>query len=327
MAISSEFIAQPADAGQRLDVFVARASGLSRARVQDLIERGAVVVAGRPQKPRHAIRAGERVTLAVPDPEPLAFTPEPMPLAILYEDEHLLVLDKPAGLVVHPGAGRTTGTLVHALLAHCRDLPGIGGVERPGIVHRLDRGTSGVMVVAKSEAAHASLSAQFKDRVVRKSYVALVCGVMRNDAGRIEAAIGRREHDRKRMGVKGRGGRAARTVYRVLRRLPEMTLVELGLETGRTHQIRVHLAHIGHPVVGDEVYGGRRARRGGSGGASASRQLLHSWRLGFRHPVRGDWLEFTAPIPEDILAVADLDPEQGQGVDADGTMAPLGQCS
>ena len=325
MAVSREFIAEPADAGQRLDVFVARASGLSRARVQDLIERGAVLVAGHPQKPRHAIRAGEQVTLAVPDPTPLTLTPEPLPLAILYEDEHLLVLDKPAGLVVHPGAGRTTGTLVHALLAHCRDLPGIGGVERPGIVHRLDRGTSGVMVVAKSDAAHASLSAQFKDRIVRKSYVALVHGVVRSDAGRIEAAIGRRDHDRKRMGVKSQGGRSARTVYRVLRRLPGMTLLELGLETGRTHQIRVHLAHIGHPVVGDEVYGGRRAWRGGLGCSSAPRQLLHSWRLGFHHPVSGDWLEFTAPIPEDIRTAADLDPDEGRNLNADVKQAAFGQ--
>lgn len=218
------------------------------------------------------------------------------------------MLNKPAGLVVHPGAGRATGTLVHALLAHCPNLPGIGGVERPGIVHRLDRDTSGVMVVAKSEAAHQSLSLQFKNRIVRKRYLALVHGEVRQEAGRIEAAIGRREHDRKRMGVKTAGGRTARTAYRVLRRLPGMTLVELGLETGRTHQIRVHLAHIGHPVVGDEVYGGRRKRRGAAGVPPAPRQLLHAWRLGFRHPARGEWLEFAAPIPADFATAAALDP-------------------
>ncbi len=306
-----QFIVDAADAGRRLDVFLARASGLSRARAQDLIDRGDVLVGGHPQKPRHALRVGERVTLAVPDPEPLALTPEPIPLDILYEDEDLLVLNKPAGLVVHPGAGRATGTLVHALLAHCRDLPGIGGIERPGIVHRLDRETSGVMVVAKSENAHASLSAQFKDRVVRKRYLALVRGAVEPETGRIEAAIGRREHDRKRMGVRARGGRDARTAYRVLRRLADMTLIEATLETGRTHQIRVHFAHIGHPVIGDAVYGGRRGRQSAaSSGSRAGRQMLHAWRLGFRHPRTDAWLEFTAPIPDDLRTLAGLAPDE-----------------
>ncbi len=304
-----QFTVDAADAGRRLDVFLARASGLSRARVQDLIDRGDVLVGGHPQKPRHALRIGERVTVRVPDPEPLALTPEPIPLDILYEDEDLLVLNKPAGLVVHPGAGRATGTLVHALLAHCRHLPGIGGVERPGIVHRLDRETSGVMVVAKSENAHAALSAQFKDRVVRKRYLALVRGAVEPEAGRIEGAIGRREHDRKRMAVRARGGREARTGYHVLRRLADMTLIEASLETGRTHQIRVHFAHIGHPVIGDAVYGGRRGRQlAASSGSPAGRQMLHAWRLGFRHPRTGAWLDFTAPIPEDLRTLAGLAP-------------------
>ena len=314
-----QFIVDATDAGRRLDVFLARASGLSRARVQDLIEQGHVLVGGHPQKPRHALRVGECVSVAVPDPEPLALAPEPIPLDILYEDEDLLVLNKPAGLVVHPGAGRATGTLVHALLAHCRDLPGIGGVERPGIVHRLDRETSGVMVVAKSEAAHASLSAQFKNRVVRKRYLALVRGAVERETGRIDAAIGRREHDRKRMGVRARGGREARTAYRVLRRLPAMTLVEASLETGRTHQIRVHFAHIGHPVIGDAVYGGRRGRQlAAAGEARAERHMLHAWRLGFRHPRTGGWLEFTAPVPEDLRALAGLapgEPTSGRAVE------------
>jgi 23S rRNA pseudouridine1911/1915/1917 synthase len=292
-------------------VYLSRASGLSRARVQDLIEGGSVLVDGHPQKPRYAVRVGERVMLVVPDTTPLLLTPEPIPLDILYEDEHLVVVNKPAGLVVHPGAGRTTGTLVHALLAHCRNLPGIGGVERPGIVHRLDRDTSGVMVVAKSETAHVSLCAQFKNRIVRKRYLALVHGDVPREAGRIEAAIGRREHDRKRMGVKREGGRTARTAYRVLRRFPGMSLVELSLETGRTHQIRVHLAHIGHPVVGDAAYGGRRERQSASsGGSRPGRQMLHAWRLGFRHPRTDSWLAFTASPPPDFLETAgsaDLD--------------------
>ena len=299
-----QYIVDPAGVGQRLDVFLARVSGLSRARVQMLIEDGAALVAGRTQKPRYPVRAGDLVLLTIPPTEPLALTPEPIPLDILYEDEHLLVLNKPAGLVVHPGAGRTTGTLVHALLAHCAHLPGIGGVERPGIVHRLDRDTSGVMVVAKTEAAHQSLSLQFKNRIVRKRYLALAHGEIPRETGRIEAAIGRRADDRTRMGVRSEGGRAARTAYRVLRRLRNMTLVELGLETGRTHQIRVHLAHIGHPVVGDRVYGGRRARRASATEESTRRQMLHAWRLAFRHPISGAWLEFTAPPPPDFLKAA-----------------------
>lgn len=306
-----EFVVDPKGAGMRLDVFVAQASGLSRARVQGLIEAGEVLVAGHPQKARYLVRAADRIALTVPPAEPLDLIPEPLPLEILFEDEHLLVLSKPAGLVVHPGAGRRTGTLVHALLAHCRDLPGIGGVERPGIVHRLDRDTSGIMLVAKTELAHHALSHQFKNRIVRKCYLALVHGEVTKDAGRIEASIGRREDDRKRMGVKREGGREARTAFRVLRRAAGRTLLELGLETGRTHQIRVHLAHIGHPVVGDQVYGGRRERHGaGEGG----RQLLHAWRIGFRHPATDAWLEFEAPIPPDFRAALGGDiPATGRG--------------
>ena len=297
-----EFIVTRAEAGQRLDVFLSGASGLSRARVQRLIEGGHVLVGGRPQKPRHPVTPGEQIQLRVPPATPLLLTPEAIPLDILHEDDDLIVLNKPPGMVVHPGAGRSAGTLVHALLAHCGTLAGIGGVERPGIVHRLDRDTSGALVVAKTDAAHQSLSRQFKTRAVKKRYLALVHGVVRQDSGRIEAAIGRREDDRKRMGVRIRGGREARTAFRVLRRLPETTLLALDLETGRTHQIRVHLAHIGHPVIGDQVYGGRRERRrAASDEPRADRQMLHAWRLAFRHPTTGGWVEFTAPLPEDFL--------------------------
>jgi 23S rRNA pseudouridine1911/1915/1917 synthase len=292
-----EFIASAADAGTRLDAFLARVSGLSRARVQALVAEGRALVDGVPRKPRHLLAPGARVELHVPPPTRLDLTPEAMPLDILYEDDDLLVLNKPAGLVVHPGAGRTSGTLVHGLLAHCPRLSGIGGVERPGIVHRLDRDTSGALVVAKSEAAHQGLSRQFKARQVQKRYLALVQGAVREEAGRIEAPIGRRAQERQKMGVR-EGGREARTAYRVLRRLPGRTLVELLLETGRTHQIRVHLAHLGHPVIGDRTYGGRRER----GAPEVPRQMLHAWRLGFHHPVRGAWLEFTAPIPPDMQA-------------------------
>ena len=295
-----------ADAGHRLDAFLAQRSGLSRARIQRLIADEHVLLGGHPAKPSAPVGAGQQVRLIVPPAEPLRLRPEAIPLDILFEDEDLLVVNKPAGLVVHPGAGHTTGTLVHALLAHCQRLPGIGGVERPGIVHRLDRDTSGVMVVAKTDTAHQSLSAQFKARVVRKRYLALAHGQLARDSGTIEAAIGRRERDRKRMGVRREGGREARTGYRVLRRLPEMTLVALRLETGRTHQIRVHLAHIGHPVVGDRVYGGRSERRARAGVEPAERQMLHAWRLGFRHPRTGAWLEFAAPPPADFLRTAGI---------------------
>ncbi len=303
-----EFIVDQGGGGQRLDVFLSGASGLSRARVQQLIASGHVLVGGHPQKPRHRVSPGDHIQLHVPPATPLLLTPEAIPLDILHEDDDLILLNKPPGMVVHPGAGRSTGTLVHALLAHCGTLSGVGGVERPGIVHRLDRDTSGVLVVAKTETAHQSLSRQFKARVVKKRYLALVHGEVRQDSGRIEAAIGRRENDRKRMGVRIRGGREARTVYQVLRRLPNMTILALDLETGRTHQIRVHLAHIGHPVIGDEVYGGRRERRRGVLNASrADRQMLHAWRLAFHHPTTGAWVEFTAPVPEDFLRVAGSD--------------------
>jgi 23S rRNA pseudouridine1911/1915/1917 synthase len=305
-----QYVIPPAAAGERLDAFLARVSGLSRARVQRLIEDGLVLVDGRPEKPRHRATPDQRIELQIPDPTPLRLTPEHIPLDILHEDADLIVLNKPAGLVVHPGAGRMSGTLVHALLAHCERLPGIGGVERPGIVHRLDRDTSGVLVIAKSDAAHQALSQQFKARQVQKRYLALVHGQMAEPAGRIEAPIGRRAHDRKRMGVRREGGREARTRFRVLRRLPGLTLVELDLETGRTHQIRVHLAHIHHPVVGDQVYGGRRERRQAAGQEDwAPRQMLHAWRLAFRHPVTGLWLEFIAPLPADFRQAAGVTEE------------------
>jgi 23S rRNA pseudouridine1911/1915/1917 synthase len=300
-----EFVVTRAEAGERLDAYLARVSGLSRARIQRLIAGGHILAGGLPQKSHHRVGAGERVQLCIPPATPLDLAPEAIPLDILYEDDDLLVVNKSAGMVVHPGAGRTTGTLVHALLDHCGSLPGIGGVERPGIVHRLDRETSGVLVVAKTEVAHHALSRQFKARLVKKRYLALVHGEVRRDSGRIDAAIGRRKHDRTRMGVRREGGREARTAYRVVRRLAGMSAVELDLETGRTHQIRVHLAHIGHPVIGDPLYGGRRERRRAAAGAlRADRQMLHAWRLGFQHPRTGAWLEVTAPLPEDFLRLS-----------------------
>ncbi|MFQ5839732.1 MAG: RluA family pseudouridine synthase [Candidatus Methylomirabilales bacterium] len=283
-----------AQGGERLDAFLARVSGLSRAQVQRLIAAGRVHVAGRARKAGFRLSAGQEIRLAIPPPRPSGLSPEPIPLTVLYEDEAILVLDKPPGIVVHPAAGRRTGTLVNALLAHCPELPGIGGVDRPGIVHRLDRDTSGCLVVAKSDRAHRSLAEQFKVRSVDKLYLALVHDIPSPAAGRISLPVGRREGDRKRMGVRSRRAREAETHYRVLRRGPGWSLVEVRPATGRTHQIRVHLAAIGHPVVGDRVYGGRRERRGT---LRPPRQLLHAWRLAFTHPVTGTRVSFEAPPP------------------------------
>lgn len=293
-------------AGVRLDRYLASVTGLPRSQIQRLIEVGRVQVEGRRPKASSSVLPGQRIRLSIPPPRPSALTPEPIPLDILYEDGDLLVLNKPAGLVVHPAPGHPGGTLVHALLYHCPDLPGIGEERRPGIVHRLDKETSGVMVVAKTDAAMASLAAQFKGRRVKKTYLALVHGEVKQTEGRIAAAIGRHERDRKRMGVRTRKGREAVTTYRVTKRLDGYTLLQLHPETGRTHQIRVHLSAIGHPVMGDKVYGGRKERkptadrRPPTVRVKAERQMLHAWRLGFFHPRTNTWMEFEAPLPPDF---------------------------
>jgi 23S rRNA pseudouridine1911/1915/1917 synthase len=279
--------------GERLDRFLAASSGLTRARIQALIAGGRVEVGGALRKASALLRGGEQITLSLPPPEPSDLTPEPIPLEVLYEDADLLVINKSAGLVMHPAAGRRTGTLVNALLHRCPDLRGIGGVERPGLVHRLDKDTSGCLVVAKTEAAHEGLSRQFAARQVRKTYLAVVHGTVRQRSGRIAVPIGRDLRDRKKMGVRTARGREAATAFRVLRELPGATLLEVTPETGRTHQIRVHLAHLGHPVVGDALYGGRRERR-------EQRQLLHAWRIGFTHPRTGAAVAVEAPPPADL---------------------------
>jgi 23S rRNA pseudouridine1911/1915/1917 synthase len=290
-----DLVADATAAGVRLDLYLSRMTGLPRAQIQRLIQATRVLVDGRSVKSSAVIRPGQRISVTIPPPQPSVLTPEPIPLDILYEDEDLLVLNKPAGLVVHPAPGHATGTLVHALLHQCPNLPGIGAERRPGIVHRLDKETSGVMVVAKTDAAMASLSGQFKARLVKKTYLALVQGEVRQTEGRITAGIGRHERDRKRMAVRSRKAREALTAYRVMKRLDGFTLLQVHPETGRTHQIRVHLSAIGHPVVGDKVYGGRKEK-----GSAAGRQLLHAWKLGLFHPRTHTWMEFEAPIPPDF---------------------------
>jgi 23S rRNA pseudouridine1911/1915/1917 synthase len=293
-----EFAVDPASASKRLDRFLAEVSGLSRARIQRLIEKGHALVNGTPKKPSYRLAPSERVLLTIPPPEPSGLSPEPIALSILYEDSELIVLDKPAGLVVHPAAGHRSGTLVNALLHHCPALVEAGEKGRPGIVHRLDKETSGVMVVAKTEAARLSLQKQFQARSVEKTYLALVYGEIREQAGKVEAPIGRHEEDRKRMGVRTRKGREAVTAYRVVERLRGFTLLEVLPETGRTHQIRVHLSAIGHPVVGDKLYGGKRERKRFM--EKPQRQLLHAWKLSFSHPRTGERLAFEASLPDDI---------------------------
>ncbi|MBM3888998.1 MAG: RluA family pseudouridine synthase, partial [Verrucomicrobia bacterium] len=252
-------------------------------------------------KASHRVHAGETFVVTIPPPEPSEVTPEAIPLDVLYEDDDLIVINKPPGLVVHPCPGHRAHTLVNALLHHCRGrLSGIGGVERPGIVHRLDHFTSGCLVAAKNDVAHRALQAQFKSRAVAKHYLAIVWGVPRLSRGRIEAAIGRSARDRKKMIVVRRGGREAVTEFEVLKPFGEASLVRCELHTGRTHQIRVHLAVLGHPVVGDTVYGpGRRHPLN----KLAGRQMLHAHVLAFEHPRTHKRLEFTAPLPQDMAAL------------------------
>ena len=285
-------------AGERLDKYLAEAlPDLSRAMLQKLIKDGDVLVGGKPTKPSYRVEAGDIVVVRVPPPTPLEAAPAPhIPLDVLYQDADLLVLNKPAGLVVHPAHGHTDDTLVNALLAHVPDLAGIGGVLRPGIVHRLDKDTSGLLLVAKHDQAQQALQDQFRSRSVDKVYLALVEGHLVPPRGRIDAPIGRDPRERQRMAVVP-SGRPAQTEYRVLETLAETALVEAHLLTGRTHQIRVHLASLGYPIVGDRVYGHRKPR------VALARQFLHAWRLAFSLPSTGERVQFTAPLPPDLRQI------------------------
>jgi 23S rRNA pseudouridine1911/1915/1917 synthase len=277
--------------GSRLDTYLARQGQISRAYAQKLIGDGQVTVDGEHVKASHRLDAGERVVAVIPSPAPTTLVPEDIPLKVAYEDSDIIVVDKPAGMLVHPTVGQYTGTLVNAVLAHCPDLGGIDGSLRPGIVHRLDKDTSGLMVVAKNDAAQMSLSRQIKQRAITKGYLALVTGRLSPVNGAVEGPIGRHPHDRKRMAVVS-GGREARTDYRVIKYLDGHTLLEVMPETGRTHQIRVHLSAIGYPVFGDPVYGKRSPLLG--------RQFLHAHRLGFRLPSNGEYVEFRSELPADM---------------------------
>ena len=286
------FCAEEADAGSRLDAFLAEnLEGKTRSAVQKLIAQGRVAVNGRPEGKNYKLRPGDAVAPQIPEPEPLEVLPQDIPLDIVYEDADLLVVNKPKGMVVHPAPGNPDGTLVNALLYHCGEsLSGINGVIRPGIVHRIDKDTSGLLMVAKNDRAHQSLAAQIAAHSFTRVYSAVVYGNLKTDEGTVSAPIARHPNDRKKMAVVP-GGREAVTHYRVLERLPGFTLAECRLETGRTHQIRVHMAHIGHPVAGDPVYGPRQCI------AALHGQCLHARKLGFVHPATGEYMEFDSGLP------------------------------
>ena len=293
-----ELTAAPEDAGLRLDAFLAKQlPELSRSRIQQLLEQGCILAEGRPGKKNQRLSPGERILLDLPEPAEADPEPEEIPLDILFEDEDLLVVNKPKGMVVHPAPGHESGTLVNALLHHCGDsLSGIGGVKRPGIVHRLDKDTSGLMLAAKTDRAHASLAAQLGDHSLHRVYAALLIGTPRPPEGTVDLPVGRHPRDRKKMAAGIPGGRPAVTHYRVLETFPGYSYAECVLETGRTHQIRVHMASLGHPVAGDPLYGGRCP-------LPLSSQCLHAREICFRHPVTGEEMTFSCPLPREFSAV------------------------
>jgi 23S rRNA pseudouridine1911/1915/1917 synthase len=297
----------PEHAGERLDSFLAAAlPDRSRSQLQKLIKDGHVTGPAGALRASTAVKAGQRFTIALPEPAPATAVAEDLPLPILYEDSDLVVVDKPAGMVVHPAAGHSSGTVVNALLHHVEDLSGIGGELRPGIVHRLDRGTSGVMIAAKNDAAHQELSRQFHDREVEKEYIALVWGVV-HAGRRIDAPIGRDPGDRQKMSTRARRARSAVTRITWALNLRGVSLIHVAIHTGRTHQIRVHLSAIGHPVVGDATYGGvhRRVAQDVRAVQRLERPFLHAARLVFTHPTDGRRMEFESPLPADLQSVFD----------------------
>jgi 23S rRNA pseudouridine1911/1915/1917 synthase len=296
---------QVEEKGERIDRYLSQQlPDLSRSRIQQLIEEGNVQVNGKVcTSKKVTVQSGDRISLTIPEAKPLDLQPEAIPLEILYEDDSLIILNKPAGLVVHPAAGHESGTLVNALLAHCQNLAGIGGVQRPGIVHRLDKDTTGAIAIAKTDQAHQHLQAQLKAKTARREYLGIVYGSPSADSGTIDQPIGRHPVDRKKMAVVPveKGGRPAVTHWQVRERLSNYTLMHFQLETGRTHQIRVHSAYMGHPIVGDPVYSSGR-----SVGVNLPGQALHAWRLTLQHPVTQEQIEVTAPVPKTFTTLLEV---------------------
>ncbi len=287
------------ESGERLDVLASRHSGLSRARIQKLVDLEMVQLDGRPAAKADLPAGGMILEIQIPEPTESSMTAQDIPLEIKFEDDDMIVLSKPAGLVVHPAPGHPSGTLVNALLSHTRGLSGVGGTDRPGIVHRLDKDTSGLILVAKTDAAHHGLSNQLKSRTIAKTYTALVRGKLPADSGVITEPIGRHPKDRKKMAVAPKRGRSAETRWRVIERLKGYTLIEISLMTGRTHQIRVHMLHLGHPVAGDPLYGGGEKADAALG---LKRQFLHASGITFNHPLTGERLRFQDDLPADLTA-------------------------
>lgn len=295
-----------ADTDKRLDLLTADLlKDCSRNRTASLIRQGSIRVAGSIKKPGYRVKEGDIITGEVPEPVPVDLQPETLHCPVLFEDGNIIVVDKPAGMVVHPAPGHTRGTLVHGLIGHCPDLSGIGGEMRPGIVHRLDKDTSGVLVVSKTQEAHNRLSRQFKERALSKKYLAIVHGRMQNESGEIDLPIGRHPSDRKKMSVYTRSPRSAWTRWQVKELFADFSLLEIKIKTGRTHQIRVHCSALHHPIVGDPVYGGKAGRTYRKKDAyrlikPIKRQMLHAWELGLNHPTTREYMVFQAPIPQDM---------------------------
>ena len=292
-----EFRVEEADVGTRIDKYIsALMEGKSRSYIQGMIEKGGVIVNGNIKKSNYAVKEGDVISVTIPEPEEMNIKPEKIPLEILYEDSDLVVVNKKQGMVVHPASGIYSGTLVNALLEHCTDLSGINGVLRPGIVHRIDKNTSGIIVIAKNDNSHNILAHQLKEHTMTRVYYALVEGIIKKDEGTVDTQIGRHPAEKIKMAVVREGKRAV-THYRVVQRYKAHTLVECVLETGRTHQIRVHMAHIGHPVVGDPVYGHKKQRFKLEG------QLLHAKKLGFVHPSTNTYVEFESSLPDHFVKI------------------------
>lgn len=295
-----EFYAEKCDENLRLDVFLSeKLPDKSRSYIKQLIDAGSVLVSGKSKKSSYKLKMGDRINVSLPQNKQLDLEPENIPLDILYEDSDVVVINKPQGMVVHPASGVFTGTLVNALLYHCSDLSGINGVNRPGIVHRIDKDTSGILVIAKNDNAHRSLAKQLKEHTMTRVYIALVEGVIKEDEGTVDAPLGRHPVERIKISVVKDGKRAV-THYKVLERFNSNTLVECRLETGRTHQIRVHMSYIGHPLVGDPVYGYHKQRFNLKG------QLLHAKKLGFIHPSTEKYIEFESDIPDSFSKVISI---------------------
>lgn len=301
----TEINLQVEEKADRIDLYLSQhLSDLSRSRIQQLIEQEQVQVNDKIcTSKKVTVQSGDRISITIPEAKPLDLQPEAIPLDVLYEDDSLIIINKPAGLVVHPAAGHESGTLVNALLAHCTNLAGIGGVQRPGIVHRLDKDTTGAIAIAKTDQAHQHLQAQLKAKTAQREYLGVVHGAPSAESGTIDQPIGRNPIDRKKMTILpvDKGGRTAITHWQVRERLGNYTLIYFQLETGRTHQIRVHSAHIGHCLVGDSVYGSGR-----SVGVNLPGQALHAWRLRLQHPVSGEWIEAIAPLPPAFITLLDV---------------------